>query len=108
MGVVIGDTIVTDSGVIEAGSYKAGAVLGKVTDTGTLKLSATKDSEGKAITDGSEKPYAVLLEDVSTDTNKNVPILLFGEVVKSELSFGNGWDIESVARELRNIGIFAK
>jgi hypothetical protein len=108
MGVVIGDLIVTDSGVIEAGTYTAGAVLGKLTDTGILKLSATKDSDGNAITDGSEKPYAILLEDVVTDVQKSVPILLLGEVDKNQLSFGNGWDIESVARELRNIGIFAK
>jgi len=108
MGVVIGDLIVTDSGVIEAGSYKAGAVLGKVADTGVLKLSATKDDAGNAITDGSEKPFAILLEDVTTDVNKNVPILLLGEVKKDEITFGNGWDLESVVRALRDISIFAK
>jgi len=107
MGVVIGDLMVTDSGIIEAGSYKAGAVLGKVTDTGVLKLSAKKNGDDD-VTDGSEKPYAILLEDVVTDTQKSVPILLFGEVDKSQLSFGNGWDLESIVRALRDISIFAK
>jgi hypothetical protein len=108
MGVVIGDLVVTDSGIIEAGNYTAGAVLGKVTATGVLKLSATKDDAGNAITDGSEKPYAILLEDVVTDVQKSVPILLLGEVDKNQLSFGEGWDLESVVRALRDISIFAK
>lgn len=107
MGVVIGDLMVTDSGIIEAGSYTAGAVLGKVTDTGILKLSTTKNGDDD-VTDGSEKPYAILLEDVVTDTQKSVPILLLGEVDKSTLSFGEGWDLESVVRALRDISIFAK
>jgi hypothetical protein len=108
MGVIVGDVFITGSEVIEAGSYKVGAVLGKVTDTGVLKLSATKDDSGNAITDGSEKPYAILLEDVATDVQKSVPILLLGEVDKSQLSFGNGWDLEGIVRALRDISIFAK
>jgi hypothetical protein len=107
MGVLVGDLIVTDSGTIEAGTYKSGAVLGKVTDTGTLKLSATKNGDND-VTDGSEKPYAILLEDVVTEANKSVPILLLGEVDKEQLSFGDGWTLESVVRSLRNISIFAK
>ncbi len=102
MGVVIGDLMVTDSGIIEAGSYTAGAVLGKVSNSGVLKLSS------KSATDGSEKPYAILLEDVESDTQKRVPILLLGEINKDSLSFGNGWDLDSVVRALRDISIFAK
>ena len=108
MGVVIGDLIVTDSAIIEAGKYTTGAVLGKVSDTGILKLSATKDADDNDITDGSEKVYAILLEDVDSDTQKSVPILLLGEVDKNQLSFGNGWDLETITRALRDISIFAK
>jgi len=108
MGIIVGELFITDSGIIEAGTYIAGAVLGKVTDTGVLKLSAKKDNAGNDITDGSQNPYAILLENVTTNTNRNVPILVFGEVDESKLSFGKGWDLASIKDELKKIGIFAK
>ena len=100
MSLVIGDLRVTDSGLVEAGEYKAGAVLGL--GNGKLKLSSKKAA------DGSEKPYCVLLEDIKSDIDKNAPILLFGEVNKNSLSFGDGWKEEEIIVELRRIGIFAK
>ena len=107
MGIIVGELFITDSGIIEAGTYTAGAVLGKVTDTGKLKLSAKKNGDND-VTDGSQHPYAILLEDVKTNNDKNVPILIFGEVDESKLSFGNGWDLASIKDELKKIGIFAK
>ena len=100
MGVIIGDVIVTDSGLVAAGNYKAGAVLGLA--GGKLKLS------DKNATDGSEKPYAVLLEDINSDTDRVAPILLFGEVDRGALSHGQNWSLDEIGVALRNIGIFAK
>ncbi len=100
MGVIIGDVIVTDSGLVAAGNYKAGAVLGLA--GGKLKLC------DKNATDGSENPYAVLLEDVNSDTDRVAPILLLGEVDRGALSFGQNWSLDEIVVALRNIGIFAK
>ena len=108
MGIIIGDTIVTDSATIEAGTYTQGAILGRVDASGVLKLCAKKDADNNDVTDGSQAPYAVLLENVETTQDTSVPVLLFGEVDSSAISFGNGWEASAIRAELRKIGIFTK
>jgi len=108
MGLLIGDPIVTDSGILEEGQdLKAGAVLGVVTDTGKYKLTATKNGDDD-VTDGSQNPYAVLLEDTKATSDKIVPILLMGQIDENEISFGEGWDIDTLKPTLRKISIFTK
>ena len=110
MPLIIGDPIVTDSVIVEAGqTLDEGAVLGRVDASGKFKLCAKDDGNGNAINDGSQTPYAVLLEDVDASAaDKIAPVLLMGQVDGGMLSFGSGWDAESVKVALRGIGIFAK
>jgi len=110
MPLLIGDPIVTDSAIIEQGQkLQAGAVLGMVESSGKMKLCAKEDGNGNAISDGSQNPYAVLLEDVDTSaSDKIAPVLLMGQVDIGELSFGAGWEKESLKTALRSISIFAK
>ncbi len=109
MPVIVGDPIVTDSGIVEAGqNLPAGAVLGR-NGAGKLKLCAKKDANGTDITDGTQVPFAVLLEDVDASQNDKIaPILLMGQVDIDALVFGNGWDKESIKDALRENAIFAK
>jgi hypothetical protein len=107
---MIGDIVITDSVVLQAGqNLSKGAVLGRIKDTGKYKLSALKDSDGNDVTDGSEVPCAVLLENVdATDADKNVPVLLLGVVDGDELIFDDSWDKDELKFELRKMSIFVK
>jgi hypothetical protein len=107
---MIGDIVITDSVVLQAGqNLSKGAVLGRVKDTGKYKLSALKDSDGNNISDGSEVPCAVLLENVdATDVDKNAPVLVLGEVDANELVIDSSWSIETIKPELRKMSIFVK
>jgi hypothetical protein len=66
--------LVTDTGIITGGAYKRGTVLGMVTASGKYTLSV------KTATDGSEKPAAILVDNVDASTSdQNGGLYLMGE-----------------------------
>lgn len=95
---------VTDGGTLIAGQdLVAGAVLGKITASGKLQLC---DSTAA---DGSEAPFAILLEDSdATAADLEVPILLAGVVNEGALSFGGTDTADTDRAALRDGGIFLK
>lgn len=89
--------IVTDILTIAAGqTLKRGAVLGVADDSGKAKLL------DKTATDGSQKFYAVLAEDINAAAeDKTAPVYLAGEFNAAALSFAEGTtaaDIKAAAR----------
>lgn len=100
--IVLSDWRADDNGVLVAGTnYIAGMVLGRVTLTGKLSFSQS------ASTDGSEEPYAILLDDVdATDSDLNGPILLGGKVDKNLLILGTGHTLDSIEVGLRDKNIY--
>jgi hypothetical protein len=95
---------VARSGTIAAGqNLPKGAVLGRVTASGELKLSAT------AAGDGSEKVYAVLAEAIDTTGGAaTAPIYLTGEFNPADLTFGTGHTAASTGDALRAHSIFLR
>lgn len=100
--IVLSDWRADSNGVLLAGvKYIAGMVLGRVTSTGKLTISQSASS------DGSEKPYAILLDDVdATDSDLNGPILLGGKVDKNLLILGTGHTLDSIEVGLRDKNIY--
>lgn len=100
--IVLSDWRADGNGVLVSGTnYKAGMVLGRVTTTGKLTVSLS------ASTDGSEVPYAILLDDVdTTNSDLNGPILLGGKVDKNLLILGTGHTLDSIEVGLRDKNIY--
>ncbi|EMO4273031.1 head decoration protein [Klebsiella variicola] len=95
--------LVTDSGIITGGTYKRGTVLGMVTATGKYTLSV------KTATDGSEKPVAILVDNVDASTaDQNGGLYLMGEFNHNHIIFDNSWDIPALKTALRPLAIFLK
>ena len=85
---------------IASGNLTRGAVLGKITDGGAFVLSTS------AASNGSQVPYAILLEDVdATGGARDALVLLAGIVNPAALSFGAGHTAASVRWPLREVGI---
>ncbi|MDY0193450.1 MAG: head decoration protein [Aliarcobacter butzleri] len=103
---VLSDWRADDNGILVAGTnYKKGMVLGKITNEGPNK-GKYKHSLSTS-SDGSEKPYAILLDDVdATDSDLNGPILLGGKVDKNLLILGTGHTLDSIEVELRSENIY--
>ncbi len=79
----------------------AGSVLGIVTASGKLKLSAS------AAGDGSEVPRAVLLEDIDTTSgDKTFNVAVEGYFNETALVFGAGHTADSVRVPLLDKGIY--
>jgi hypothetical protein len=95
---------VTDSGVIAAGqNLPRGAVLGKVTADGKLKLL------DKNATDGSQNVYAILAEAVdATSADKTAAIYLTGEFNENALILASGTTVADIKTAARALGIFIK
>lgn len=104
--IVLSDWRADSNGVLVAGTnYKEGMVLGKITSEGSNKGKLTLSL--KASTDGSEEPYAILLDDVdATDSDLNGPILLGGKVDKNLLILGTGHTLDSIEVGLRDKNIY--
>lgn len=100
--IVLSGWRVDGSDVLLAGTnYEKGTVLGKITTTGKLTTSLS-DS-----TDGSENPYAILLDDVdATESDLNGPVLLGGKVDKNLLILGTGHTLDSIESGLRDKNIY--
>ncbi|HHJ4165606.1 TPA: head decoration protein [Raoultella ornithinolytica] len=95
--------LVTDTGIITGGTYKRGAVLGVVTASGKYKLSV------KTATDGSEKPAAILVDDVdASTTDQNGGLYLMGEFNQNRIIFDNSWAVPALKTALRPLAIFLK
>ena len=108
---IVSGPIVTDSEILEAGqTLKRGAVLGKVSATGKLKLSATVLSDGvTAVTDGSENVYAILLDDAdATAGDTTIGVIKAGEINEAALTFGDGHTATSTKEAFRTLGIYLK
>lgn len=85
---------------IASGTLTRGAVLGKITSGGAFIRSAS------AASDGSQVPYAVLLEDVDASGGAvNALVLLAGIVNPAALNFGAGHSAATVLWPLREVGI---
>ena len=82
-------------------NLSVGAVLGRVTASGLLVLA------DDTATDGSEVPFAILLEDCdATDGDRECPIMLAGIVNEGALGFGGDFDADGVRDALRGSGIY--
>lgn len=95
---------VTDYGTIASGqNLTRGAVLGRVTANGKLKL------VDKNATDGSQNVYAILAEDVdATAADKVAPVYLTGEFNENALILATGTTAADVKASARAVGIFIK
>ena len=95
--------LVTDTGIITSGTYKRGTVLGMVTASGKYKLSV------KTATDGSEKPAAILVDNVDASTSdQNGGLYLMGEFNQNRIIFDNSWTVPALKAALRPLAIFLK
>lgn len=96
------EPVITESATIAAGEeISRGAVLGKVTEGGALKLSAA----GAA--DGSQTPYAIAADDVdASEEAKRTVVYVKGHFNSRALSLGTGHTVESIKAGLRTLGIY--
>ena len=95
---------VTDEVVIASGqNLVRGAVVGLVTATNKLILSAS------GATDGSQTPVGIMADDVdATVEDKTAPMYRTGEFNQDDLVLGTGHTIDSVKPTLRDAGIHLK
>lgn len=95
--------LVTDTGTITGGAYKRGTVLGQVTASGKYTQSV------KTATDGSEKPVAILVDDVdATSADQNGGLYLMGEFNQHRIIFDASWTVAALKTVLRPLAIFLK
>ncbi|MGG5811464.1 head decoration protein [Falsiroseomonas sp. CW058] len=81
-----------------------GAVVGLITASGKITLSAS------AAGDGSQVPYGVLADDCNASGGDlaNCPVILAGEVNDNALILGAGHTLASIRAGLRDRGIYLK
>lgn len=96
--------LVTDSVTIGvSGELKRGTVLGVVTGTGAY-IPSKKDA-----TDGSEKPSAILVDNVDTTTTAQTGgVYLMGEFNQHRLIFDATWTIAELKAQFRPLAIFLR
>lgn len=96
--------LVTDSVTIGvSGALKRGTVLGIVTATGAY-VQSKKDA-----TDGSEKPSAILVDNVDTTTAVQTGgVYLMGEFNQNRLIFDATWTIAELKAQFRPLAIFLR
>jgi len=83
-----------------AGTYKRGTLLGAVTADGKYKTSAS------AATDGSEKPSAILAEDLVLAADADAMVYISGDFNQNAMTFGAGHTPASVREALRDLNIY--
>jgi hypothetical protein len=92
-----------DFTLIQGQNLKRGALLGKITASGKLTLSLA------AAGDGSQVPYAILLDDTdATAGDVNCGVYIKGEFDQNKIIYGTGHTAASVRDGLRDAGIFLK
>jgi hypothetical protein len=96
-----------DSIIIEAGQkLLMGSILGRKSN-GKFVLSATKNADGTPITDGSEKAYCILQNDVdATNGDREGEIYRQCSAFWLDLVFGLGHSVATVTEDLAARGIF--
>lgn len=96
--------VVTDPGIIaQAGILKRGTILGMVTASGEYALSK------KDATDGSEKPCAILVDNVNTtDGSVNGGLYLMGEFNQNHIIYDATWTVAELKTALRQLSIFLR
>lgn len=96
--------LVTDTVIIaQGGAYARGTVLGMITDTGKHTLCV------KTATDGSEKPVAILVDNVdASDADQHGGVYLMGEFNENRLVYDNSWTPAALKAALRPLSIFVK
>ncbi|HAY0633707.1 TPA: head decoration protein [Serratia marcescens] len=96
--------LVTDSVTIGvSGALKRGTVLGVVTATGAY-IPSKKDA-----TDGSEKPSAILIDNVDTTTTVQTGgVYLMGEFNQNRLIFDASWTVAELKAQFRPLAIFLR
>lgn len=96
--------LVTDSVTIGvSGALKRGTVLGVVTATGAY-IPSKKDA-----TDGSEKPSAILVDNVDTTTTAQTGgVYLMGEFNQNRLIFDASWTVAELKAQFRPLAIFLR
>lgn len=96
--------LVTDSVTIGvSGALKRGTVLGIITSTGAY-IPSKKDA-----TDGSEKPSAILVDNVDTTTTAQIGgVYLMGEFNQHRLIFDATWTIAELKAQFRPLAIFLR
>lgn len=87
-------------------AFVAGDAFSVVIAAGSGHLAAFDSSA----VDGSEKPYAILLDDAATSTStQDAPVALTGEFVEDLLVFSNVADsFAAIEDDLRALGIYGK
>lgn len=96
--------LVTDSVTIGiSGVLRRGTVLGIITATG-LYVPSKKDA-----TDGSEKPSAILVDNVDTTTTVQTGgVYLMGEFNQNRLIFDATWTIAELKAQFRPLAVFLR
>lgn len=96
--------LVTESVTIGvSGALKRGTVLGVITATGAY-IPSKKDA-----TDGSEKPSAILVDNVDTTTTAQTGgVYLMGEFNQHRLIFDATWTIAELKAQFRPLAIFLR
>jgi len=95
---------VMDKVVVKAGSaYRRGTVVGLLsTDEKAVAIDSTK-------TDGSERPYGILADDIdATDSDMEAVVYVTGEFNENRLIFGGTDKAETHKKALREMGIFLR
>ena len=76
---------------IIGGKYKRGTVLGRITESGSYKICEKTD------TDGSEKPAAILAEDIDAKLSEVKAVVYHaGEFNLNALIYGKSFDEDSI------------
>lgn len=96
--------VVTDTvAIAKAGILKRGTILGKVTASREYVLCK------KGAEDGSEKPCAILVDDVNTTEESALGgVYLMGEFNHHRTIFDTSWTVPELADELRQFSIFLR
>ncbi|MEY6763324.1 head decoration protein [Kluyvera ascorbata] len=96
--------LVTDTVTVSGGDYKRGTVLGMITASG--KYTACL----KTASDGSEKPCAILVDDVNAATHgdQSGGVYLMGEFNQNRINIDASWTIADIKAALRPLAIFLK
>ncbi|NIG74040.1 head decoration protein [Klebsiella sp. Ap-873] len=96
--------LITDTVVVSGGDYKRGTVLGMITASGKYTACV------KTATDGSEKPCAILVDDVhaATHGDQSGGVYLMGEFNQKRITLDASWTVADMKVALRPLSIFLK
>lgn len=100
------DNLFAGSSEVVIGSIVAGEALERGNVVGIITASGKAKKVNSTSSDGSQKPYAIVTDDVELDNPVNV--YLTGEFNENALKFGGTDDADKHRIALRDIGIFLK